>query len=73
MSLTPPESTSAFNLQLQAVEWPLTLCKFVYSVGIINKKFDAIFQLCHAITDEQKELSKTIKKLVALDELLNEF
>ena len=42
-SSTPPESTSAFNLQLQAAEWPLALREFVYSVGIINKKIDATF------------------------------
>jgi len=72
-SSTPPESTSAFNLQLQAAERPLTLREFVYSVGIINEKVDATFQLCHAIADEQKELSKAIKKLVDLDELSDGF
>ncbi|HXF28959.1 MAG TPA: hypothetical protein VN457_03850 [Chlamydiales bacterium] len=72
-SSTPPESTLAFNLQLQAAERPLTLREFVYSVGIINEKVDATFQLCHAIADEQKELSKVIKKLVALDELSDGF
>ena len=52
---------------------PVTLKDFNYSITLIDKKINALYEMSRYISNQQKEDSKSLKKLVALDELSEGF
>jgi hypothetical protein len=51
----------------------LTKEEFDYTIKLLNTKITSIYKLCRYIGDKQNENSKDLKRLVALDELSEEF
>jgi hypothetical protein len=51
----------------------LSLEDFTYSMTLVDKKITALYELCRYISSQQQENSKSLKKLVALDELTESF
>jgi hypothetical protein len=51
----------------------LTKEKFDYMIKLLDTKITSIYKLCRYIGDKQNENSKDLKRLVALDELSEEF
>jgi hypothetical protein len=51
----------------------LTTDDFEYTIGLLEKKINAIYKLTRYIGVKQKEIEKDIKRLVALDELSEDF
>jgi hypothetical protein len=52
---------------------PFTFGEFKYTIKIVNKKIDTLYQLCRIVSDQQQESLKCLKKLAAFDELSDEF
>ena len=57
---------------LQTKEY-LTKREFDYTMNLLDSKIVAIYKLCRFIGDKQKEECKSLKRLVALDELSDNF
>lgn len=51
----------------------LTKEEFDYTIKLLDAKINSIYKLCKYIGDKQNENSKDLKRLVALDELSEEF
>ena len=51
----------------------LTKSDFDYSMTLLDKKINSLYNLCRYVSDKQQENTKTLKRLVALDELSNNF
>lgn len=51
----------------------LTKDEFDYTMKLFDTKINSIYKLCRYIGDRQNESSKDLKRLVALDELSEEF
>ncbi|GBB97636.1 hypothetical protein RclHR1_03020014 [Rhizophagus clarus] len=51
----------------------VTLKDFNYSITLINKKINALYEICRFISSQQQENLKSLNKLVALDELSDGF
>lgn len=51
----------------------LTKEEFDYTIKLLDTKVNSIYKLCRYIGDKQNENSKDLKRLVALDELSEEF
>ncbi|RGB42306.1 hypothetical protein C1646_751203 [Rhizophagus diaphanus] len=43
--------------------------EFNYTMNLLNSKVSALYKLCRYISDQQQENSKSLEKLVTLDEL----
>ena len=69
----PTSSTSA-SLPFTADDGTyLTTKDFNYSMDLLNKKINAIYQLCRFVGEQQERDSRSLRKLVALDELSESF
>ena len=62
-------STQASNNERSS----LTYEEFDYTINLLNKKIDSIYHLCRFLGDQMQEQTKSIKKLVAIDELSEKF
>lgn len=51
----------------------LTTKEFNYTMKVIDDKFTALYQLCRHISKQLEENSKSLKKIVAVDELSESF
>lgn len=51
----------------------LTAEEFMYSMDLIDKKINSLYKLCRFIGEQQRENSKLLRKLVAVDELSPDF
>ncbi|GES94887.1 hypothetical protein GLOIN_2v1870636 [Rhizophagus clarus] len=51
----------------------VTLKDFNYSITLIDKKINTLYKICRFISSQQQENSKSLNKLVALDELSDGF
>lgn len=51
----------------------LTIKDFNYTMGLMDDKINSLYKLCRFIGDQQEMISKSLKKLVALDELSDNF
>ena len=51
----------------------LTKEEFDYTMNLFDTKINSIYKLCRYIGDKQNDNSKDLKRLVALDELSEEF
>ena len=51
----------------------LTAKDFYYSMNLIDKKITSLYKLCRYIGEQQHKNSKALQKLVALDELSDDF
>ena len=51
----------------------LTKDEFDYTMKLFDKKISSIYKLCRYIGDRQNESNKDLKRLIALDELSEEF
>jgi hypothetical protein len=51
----------------------LTKKDFNYTMGLVNEKINSIYKLCKFIADIQQEEKNSLKKLVAMDELSDNF
>jgi hypothetical protein len=51
----------------------LTNKEFIYTMGLLDKKITTLYRLCRHISEQQQENSKSLKKLVAIDELSEQF
>ena len=51
----------------------LTIKEFNYTMKMMDDKISSIYRLCRYIGDQQREMATAIKKLVALDELSENF
>jgi hypothetical protein len=51
----------------------LTKEEFNYTMNLLDTKISSLYTLCRYISDKQQEDSKALKKLVALDDLSNDF
>ncbi|RGB25554.1 hypothetical protein C1646_747295 [Rhizophagus diaphanus] len=51
----------------------ITSEEFNYTMNLLNLKVSALYKLCRYISDQQQENSKSLEKLVALDELSDYF
>jgi Mg2+ and Co2+ transporter CorA len=67
-----PENTQG-SFEARREEQPVSFRDFAYTMKVISEKIDSTYRLCRLIEDEQKELSRAVKKLVALDELSDGF
>lgn len=69
----PQQPQQASQFEISSDERSLTYAEFTYSINLINNKINSIYQLCRFISDQQQQLSKDVKKLVAADELSDDF
>ena len=51
----------------------LTIKEFNYTMKMMDDKISSIYRLCRYIGDQQREMATALKKLVALDELSENF
>src|SRR6266540_2070348 len=51
----------------------LIMKEFKYTMTLIDNKITALYKLCRHLSDEQQKNSKSLKKLIFLDELLDSF
>ncbi|GET03194.1 hypothetical protein GLOIN_2v1870636 [Rhizophagus clarus] len=51
----------------------ITLKDFNYSITLIDKKINVLYEICRFISSQQQENSKSLNKLVAFDELSDGF
>ena len=51
----------------------LTIKEFNYAMKMMDDKISSIYRLCRYIGDQQREMATALKKLVALDELSENF
>lgn len=51
----------------------LTATEFNYTMDLFNKKINSLYKLCRTIGEQQQEINRSLTKLVALDELNDEF
>lgn len=51
----------------------LTNKEFNYTMKLMDEKINSIYKLCRYIGDQQREMATALKKLVALDELSENF
>ena len=64
VSTTPRGPASATNLTKE---------EFDYTMGLFDAKIVSLYKLCKFIGSKQQENSKALKRLVALDELSEDF
>lgn len=58
---------------IEKSETYLTTAEFNYTMELLNSKINAVYKLCRYISDQQQENTKSVSKLVALDELSDGF
>jgi hypothetical protein len=46
---------------------------FNYTMHLMDNKINSLYKLCRYISDQQQQSTKSLTKLVALDELSNSF
>jgi hypothetical protein len=63
--LTPETSGSSGRL--------LTAAEFEFALTQVDSKINSVYKMCQHIGDEQQEILKGIRKLVAIDELSDGF
>ena len=51
----------------------LTKDEFDYTINLLTKKIDSIYKLCRYMGEKQGDINKDVKRLIALDELSEEF
>ena len=51
----------------------LTVSDFNYSMSLVDNKINVLYQLCRYISDKLETNSEILKKLVAADELSDNF
>ena len=51
----------------------ITAKEFEYTMKLFDEKLNSLYKLCRFISDTQQENKKSLKKLVALDELFGTF
>jgi hypothetical protein len=51
----------------------LTAKEFYYTMDLVDKKINSLYKLSKHVAEQQKQNSQLLKKLVALDELSDEF
>ena len=51
----------------------ITTEEFNYTMGLLDAKINSVYRLCRYISDQQQQNTKSLKKLVAIDELSNDF
>jgi hypothetical protein len=61
------------NESVQQLNSYVSAKDFNYSMSLIDEKINALYKLCRFIGDQQQENVKMLKKLVALDELTDNF
>jgi hypothetical protein len=66
------QSSSKRLLAEQTVTY-LTTEEFKYTMDLLDSKINAIYKVCRFISDQQQENTKSLAKLVALDELSDNF
>ena len=52
---------------------PVTAAEFEFSLSLIDEKINSLYGMCRRLEEQQQEILKGIKKLVAIDELSEEF
>ena len=52
---------------------PLTFGDFSYTMDILNKKFESMYEFCRFFGEQQKEIGKNLQKLVYMDTLSDGF
>jgi nitric oxide reductase activation protein len=67
--LDEPDETSP----TQEIGKALTTTEFNYSIKVLDRKINSLYKLCRFTADQQQEMAKSIKKLVALDDLSEDF
>ena len=65
--------TPADNSGEKKAETYLTARDFSYSIGLLDEKINSLYKLCRYISDQQQKNTKSLKKLVAIDELTEGF
>ena len=65
-------SPSLLPVDLTPVQ-DLTIKEFNYTMKMMDDKISSIYRLCRYIGDQQREMATALKKLVALDELSENF
>lgn len=69
-----PTSTSTSSTPTPQTQGPyLTAKDFNYTMTLLDNKINSLYKLCRHIGDEQRENSKMLNKLVAVDELSDGF
>lgn len=68
----PPQAYSN-TIEASDSERSLTYEEFNYTVNLLNNKIDNIYRLCRFLGDQTQEQTKLMKKLVAADELSEQF
>jgi hypothetical protein len=51
----------------------ITTKEFEYTMNLFDEKLNSLYKLCRFMSDTQQENKKSLKKLVALDELSDTF
>jgi hypothetical protein len=51
----------------------ITTEEFNYTMGLLDAKLNSVYRLCRYISDQQQQNTKSLKKLVAIDELSDDF
>ncbi len=51
----------------------ITTEEFNYTMGLLDAKINSVYRLCRYISDQQQQNTKSLKKLVAIDELSDDF
>ena len=65
-SLLSPKSSQSSKEFLSKKE-------FTYAMSLLDEKITALYKLCRFISDEQHKNTISIQKLVAVDELFDDF
>src|SRR2546421_28957 len=47
----------------------ITTEEFNYTMGLLDAKINSVYRLCRYISDQQQQNTKSLKKLIAIDEL----
>jgi hypothetical protein len=78
--LTRRKSTDSMMIDVEVNSSPvvapvqdLTINEFNYTMKLMDEKINSIYKLCRYIGDQQREMATALKKLVALDELSENF
>ena len=51
----------------------ITTEEFNYTMGLLDAKINSVYRLCRYISDQQQQNTKSLIKLVAIDELSDDF
>ena len=73
LRVTPDEPDETSPIKETEEASYLTKTDFNYSMNILDKKIISLYKLCRFTADQQQEMAKSMKKLVALDELSEDF